>query len=153
MLLSLKKVFFPLSAAASYANTTLIHKISVYASSHSLCRSLFRLSGHRWKHRLCVFIWMVDVIILRPPLSCNVSNSVRRTLWLVFKRITALLRKLQLSLDVKRLILSGKLCLKMAWYFIWPFGKSIVKVIHVITHHSTLFVVVDVLLFLFFSGW
>lgn len=108
------------------------------------CDFSHRLRGHLWERCLCHFLWMVDILNLPAHLSCNVSDDPGRPLRYGSYEPAASLRVLYCLLKYARsfllfLFFTGKLCLKMAWYFIWPFGKSIEKVIGYLMYDIPLF--------------
>lgn len=75
-----------------------------------------------------MFIWMVDIFNLLPHMSGNVSNNLRGPLWYVMYSVASYFPLNMEHHVILVLLFSGKLCFRMAWYFIWPFGKLVEKV-------------------------
>lgn len=75
---------------------------------------------------------MVDIFILLSYLPSNVSDNLWRSLWYISCKIVVTF-KIYVFFVANKIpsfsLFAGKLCSKMALYFIWPFGKSLNKVV------------------------
>lgn len=75
---------------------------------------------------------MVDIVILLPDLPSNVSDNLWRSLWYISCKNVCFFENFYFFVVNKITVFSlstGKLCFKLALYFIWPFGKSLNKVV------------------------